>query len=291
MNSEQALRHTERAVALVALGVAMAGLLFTIDALLFHGGSLLSALDGRPDATSLLVLGLLAAYAVPLVRAARCVALELRARRRHESVRVVVAERRAASQPVLVVSGTEPAAFCAGLLRPRVYVTQGAIAGLDAAELTAVLAHEAHHARRRDPLRLFATRVLGHALAPGRGLGGMSRRHAELAELAADASAVQRLGRRGPLASALLVLGGARARIAPERVDHLLTSHADPWSPRAFLVVAGVALAGLVTAVVQMSVHPGHSTLGAHCGLTSLAGLLLLAGALAVGSDALRRLS
>src|ERR1700744_6293998 len=63
-----------------------------------------------------------------------------------------------------VVPDTQPRAFCAGLLRPRVYVSAGAVALLDDAALNAVLAHERHHARRHDPLRFAAGRVLAHAL-------------------------------------------------------------------------------------------------------------------------------
>jgi len=58
-----------------------------------------------------------------------------------------------------VLADERPRAFCAGLIRPRVYVSSGAIALLDGAALAAVLAHERHHASRRDPLRLAAGRV------------------------------------------------------------------------------------------------------------------------------------
>src|SRR5206468_1717236 len=38
-----------------------------------------------------------------------------------------------------------PLAFCAGWLRPRVFVSRAAVERLSGAELRAVLAHEAHH--------------------------------------------------------------------------------------------------------------------------------------------------
>ncbi len=55
---------------------------------------------------------------------------------------------------VFVIDDPRVEAFCAGLLRPRVYITSGALAVLDGQGLNAVLAHERRHASRRDPLRL-----------------------------------------------------------------------------------------------------------------------------------------
>src|SRR6185312_12316095 len=65
---------------------------------------------------------------------------------------------------VRVVAGAAPCAFCAGLLRPTVYISTGALARLAPPELEAVLWHEATHRLRRDPLRLAIARVLAGAL-------------------------------------------------------------------------------------------------------------------------------
>jgi len=75
------------------------------------------------------------------------------------------------------------AAFCAGLLRPRVYVTSQVVRDLDAEELVAVIAHETHHAHRRDPLRLFVVRSLADTMF------FLPARYADLAELDADQAA------------------------------------------------------------------------------------------------------
>ncbi len=67
------------------------------------------------------------------------------------------AARRAGIGRIRCLAGTGAAAFCSGLMAPAVYVTAGAAAVLAREELDAVLAHEAAHARRRDPLcRLLA---------------------------------------------------------------------------------------------------------------------------------------
>jgi Zn-dependent protease with chaperone function len=111
-----------------------------------------------------------------------------------------VCERRViAGRTVLVVPCPHPLAFCAGLLRPRVYVSTGALQRLGAAELSAVVAHEAHYAARRDTLRILMARAIGDAYS----LGALPRREQAPAELFADAAVVRSRG-AVPLASALL---------------------------------------------------------------------------------------
>ncbi len=82
----------------------------------------------------------------------------------------------------LVIDDERPRAFCAGLFRPRVYIPSGAVALLDKTALNAVLAHEAHHARCRDPLRLAVSRVLAGALFFVPGLHELVRRQQALAD-------------------------------------------------------------------------------------------------------------
>jgi Zn-dependent protease with chaperone function len=160
------------------------------------------------------------------------------------------------------VSGA-PEAFCVGLLHPRVYVSEGLLATLDDEELAAVLAHEAHHARRRDPLRLFLGRTLAAGLFFLPVLGRLGEQHARLVELDADRAAVRSsAGNPGPLASALLrfdehpspvVVG-----IAAERVDHLLGVRVRwklPLTLLAWALVTVVALAIVALRARQASAH------------------------------------
>ena len=112
----------------------------------------------------------------------------------------------------MVIADSHPRAFCAGLFRPRVYVSTGAMALLDDAALSAVLAHEHHHARRHDPLRLAAGRVLARALFFLPGLGDLVERQQALAELSADESAVDASpDNRSALARAMLSFSDAPA--------------------------------------------------------------------------------
>ena len=83
-----------------------------------------------------------------------------------------------------------PLAFCSGLLRPRVFVSEGTLERLGEDELAAVVEHEAHHAARRDPLRILIARAIGDAYS----LGALGRREQALSELAADDAAVRSRG-------------------------------------------------------------------------------------------------
>jgi Zn-dependent protease with chaperone function len=102
--------------------------------------------------------------AVRELRAARRFDACLRAATRPEAPPARPAAATALAADAIVLEGGKPQAFCAGLLRPRVYITTGSLERLDEAALAAVLEHERHHARRRDPLRLASGRVLSRAL-------------------------------------------------------------------------------------------------------------------------------
>ncbi|MBA3328875.1 MAG: M56 family metallopeptidase [Solirubrobacterales bacterium] len=174
----------------------------------------------------------------------RSATMQLRCQRRLRSRLEIVEHRTACDANVAVVSDPRPQAFCAGVLRARIYVSTGAIAALDARELHAVLAHEAHHAARRDPLRVFVAHVLRDSLFFLPIMRHAAERYCALAEMAADDAAVHRLGGHGPLASAMLTFEGrapaGAVGIAPERVDHLL---GEPmrWQLSASLLLAGAA--------------------------------------------------
>jgi hypothetical protein len=168
----------------------------------------------------------------------------------------------------VVVPDAQPRAFCAGLLRPRVYVSAGAVALLDEAALSAVLAHERHHARRHDPLRFAAGRVPAHALFFLPEFWLLVERQLALAELSADENAVDGTpANRSALARAMLSFSdaptsGGGGGIDPARIDYLL-GEPPSWRFPALLCVAAVGvLALLVTiAVLAGRVASGSATL------------------------------
>jgi len=216
----------------------------------------------RANLAALVVLALaLLGLAVTSAMAAGAVR-ELLAYRRLR--RALLAAGPRALGDVLVIGDERPRAFCAGPLRPRVYVTTGALERLDGSALDAVLAHERHHARRRDPLRLAAGRVIARALFYVPGIGGLVRRHQVLAELSADETAINAApGSRAALARAMLSFAEeSRAEdptgIDPERVEHIL---GEPLSWR-FPVIACALAAGALGLLVALGLLAGHVASG-----------------------------
>lgn len=205
----------------------------------------------EPGLGLLLVLALVAVGLVVAFLGLRSFRRQLRVQRRFlRSVRAV-AEREICGLSVIVIEGARPQAFCAGLLRPRIYVSVAAVETLTRSELAAVVAHEAHHRSRRDPLRILAARVLGDALFFLPALRHLGKRYAQLAEIAADEAATRAEG-ASALASAMLRIGereGAAAPvvgIAPERVEHLMGA-APRWQLQPSVLGGSVViLAGLL---------------------------------------------
>jgi len=145
---------------------------------------------------------------------------------------------------VRVIADPRPQAFCSGYLRPTVYISQRALDLLSEPELRAVLAHEHHHRRVRDPLRLACGRIAGRALFFVPVLRSLWERYADLAELNADRAAVRAsAGDQAALASALLLFDSSAppgvSGISPERVDSLLGLPIR-WRPRWWLTAASV---------------------------------------------------
>ncbi len=168
----------------------------------------------------------------------------------------------------LVIDDAHPRAFCAGLLRPRVYLTTGALAMLDDDALNVVLAHERHHARRHDPMRLAAGRVLTRALFFLPQLEELVEHQQALAELSADESAVNAgPANRSALARAMLSFTDTPASAGPtgiesDRVDYLLGEPPSWRFPALLCAAAATVIILLVTvAVLAGQLANGSATL------------------------------
>lgn len=257
-------------IALAAVGVAAVGLALAtaLRPLSLEAPSLAALADAcrgfaLPQMTAAAVAVLLVAVLsfTALTLGGRSLWRQLRERRRFLASLEVVGPGPDGS---LLVNKADPLAFCTGFLRPRVYISCGAIALLNEDELEAVLAHEAHHARRRDPMRICISRTLADGLFFLPALGSLARRYEALAEMAADDAAVERMRSRRPLASALLAFDGAAVPavvgIAPERVDHLLGGGVRWQLPVAILAGSGVALAGVLAVSFRLAAATGHAT-------------------------------
>lgn len=154
---------------------------------------------------------------------------------------------------VKVIADPHPQAFCAGFLHPTVYVSQRTIELLTDSEFEAVLAHEHHHRRVRDPLRLACGRILSEALFFVPVLRPLCDRYSDLAELSADRAAVKAsAGHQAPLASALLVFDESGppgvTGISPERVDSL---QGQPVKWRLPLLLLALSI-GVLTGIILL---------------------------------------
>ncbi len=169
-----------------------------------------------------------------------------------------------------VVDTSELMCLCTGLLRPRVLVSRGLLETFSTSMLSACLAHEASHVRRRDPLR----QLLGQlAAAPGALLPltkALTTHLALLAELRADEAAIHTAGRSSLLAALARFLGnpGEMARGLPlstgiadgvqARLTHLLTGRPPRLTLRAStLALSMLAMLAVLAATWLLAVDAG----------------------------------
>ena len=266
------------------LGVVLA-LLVAVDAVTTHSqtpGMLVatvlfpeSILTGA-SAALLLCLGVIVASSLGL--GLRAGWLEYRCQRRATCVVRDSPIVEVGGVAVGVIADARPRAFCHGLRRPRIFVSSGTLAALSCSELEALLAHERHHAQRRDPLRLAVARVLGGALFFLPALPTLLARYTDEAELAADEAALRDGQDVAALAAALLAFDERGAGVDPARVDRLLGNRVDLRVPTA-TVLATVAI---IVAVVGLGL--AGATLNGHAYLIVAGPALLVATGLAVGA-------
>jgi len=175
-----------------------------------------------------------------------------------------------------VIEASERLAFCHGLLRPRIVLSMALCAILDHDELTAVLLHEDHHRRRREPLRIVLLGALAHALSFMPPVGVILGQARTEMEIAADRAAVARTGSTRALARALLkvlppageaeffdspALAVSALSAAAARIDALgggATATLRPLGRGYFAAVGGPlisGLAGLYALAAQANLH------------------------------------
>ncbi len=252
MTERRALQRLELALAVLALTVALLAFIVALDAVRYHG---LDLLNLHLHSVVLIAIGLV--DGVIIVRAGMSLARQVRAHRAFLR-RLPVRDTWVSGHRVHVFPGRTLAAFCAGLLRPAVYVSDGTLRATGEEELQAILAHEERHRSRRDPLRLLLARMVSDAIRPLPPFAALAERQAVIADLVADAAAVDALGDATPLASALLQFDERGAGVAPERVDRLVAAGPADTVSSALLAVSAVALAGIAALVAPMLLLDWH---------------------------------
>jgi hypothetical protein len=112
----------------------------------------------------------------------------------------------ASPPPLVYLDVPLPSLYCAGVRRPAIFVTGGAVDLLDAGELRAALAHERSHLGRHDPARSWAMLGLRLLMWWNPTFQVLARALARDAERLADERSVTAGADRLALASALLKL-------------------------------------------------------------------------------------
>lgn len=254
----------QAALGLIGSATVVLSLAVSLGAVSFSVPSVAALLEAcrsfvLPDVSigSVVVLALGVLSFSVLLLAMRSTVRQIRGSRKFISALPVVGPRQVGSTQVELFIDTRPQAFCAGLLRPRIYLSTGTEKSLSDAELRAVVAHESHHARYRDPLRILLARVLSEALFFLPALRKLGAGYSALTELAADETAVRRSGDRRHLASALLQFdqhaNPAVAGIAPERVDNLIGERPHFELPLALLAGALVIVSAITVIALRIA--------------------------------------
>lgn len=116
---------------------------------------------------------------------------------------VAAAVRATAPDRIHQVTDDPPYAFTHGIWRPRIVVSTGLVNATTHDELVAVLRHEDHHRRHRDPLEVLTLRTVSAALFLIPLVGAVLQRILDRQELDADRAAMDSCG-VPPVAAALL---------------------------------------------------------------------------------------
>jgi Zn-dependent protease with chaperone function len=155
-------------------------------------------------------IGATLAVAVLAWRYGRSIQQAQRRTRGHAEVARMAGRRLPGAGAAMVVDFPQPAAYCVAGRPAAIVLTSGALAVLDPAQLTAVLAHERAHLAGRHQLLIALTRGLGVSFPAvplfTRGPAEVAR----LAEMCADDAAARLSGRR-ILIAALLAMGTGAA--------------------------------------------------------------------------------
>lgn len=210
-----------------------------------------------------------------LTRTARSLWRLRSAARRIEALRGVSEPARVEGVACRVYEDPRPMAFCAGLLRPEIFVSRGAVERMSRESLAVVMAHEEYHRLKRDPLR----RAIAGTLADGFFflpiLRQVGQKYLDLAEVAADRAAAGAVeGGARDVAGALVEYSRSRSGpsedpVTTDRLDHL-AGERGAWTPnRSNLVATLVILACLLSAPIVSielltSVPVGIEALGLH---------------------------
>ncbi|MGA6164887.1 M56 family metallopeptidase [Amycolatopsis magusensis] len=210
-----------------------------------------------------LVAAVVTAALVPITVAVSTVGV-LRVRRRQRDLLALLGREDPAAPGAVVVDHPAPMAYCVPGLRPRIVVSSGTLAMLDAGQLAAVLGHERAHARERHDLVLVPFTALRRVLPNSRYAKEVSATVALLLEMRADDKAC-RAHTRGCLHAALRRFrdGGFTTPAGTLGIDGDITARLDRIAEprrRRLLPARWIALtatSALASTPISLFVWPG----------------------------------
>lgn len=127
----------------------------------------------------------------------------------------------------LVVDKPSPAAFTIGLWQPCIVLSTGLLSMLDPDEERAVIYHEVHHLRHRDPLKTTMLSVFAAVMPYIPVLKHTSQQYRTVREILADNEAIERTGNAAGIGSALLKLLRTCSPSGEGRAPTIQSSFAD----------------------------------------------------------------
>ncbi len=157
----------------------------------------------------------------------------------HPKLKKILLPMNLPGQLVLLENTKLHCAFTLGLWKPKIYVSSGICSYLSEKELLAVILHETHHKKSKDPLKLFAVQIL-HALNFFLPINRyLINLYSAASEKAADDSAINSSREPLELASALVKLSkfklmdtlspsaafSKEQNIVEDRISRLLDTH------------------------------------------------------------------
>jgi len=159
-------------------------------------------------------------------------------------------------QLVLLDNDKLHCAFTLGLWKPKIYVSSGICSYLSRKELIAVIFHETHHKKCKDPLKLFVIQIL-HALNYFLPINRyLIKQYSSASEKAADDSAINFSREPLELVSALVKLSKSNLmdmlnpsaafskeqNIVEDRIRRLLETHKPlPYLGKTYLYLSCIA--------------------------------------------------
>lgn len=105
---------------------------------------------------------------------------------------------------ILIFESEHPIVFTAGLLHPRIYMSEAMASLLSDQEMSAVIAHEEFHVRTYEPLRQCINRCIIYAIPLLPNPAKVEQKLQSLGEASADEYAQKELSTKRPIISAMI---------------------------------------------------------------------------------------